>query len=216
MKTRPHLMQMLTPARLMIMLATSVLCSSLHAAELDLTVHNGKNIALKDVAFYLLPKNGKAPEGNLKANIDQVSREFVPYVSVVQTGTWVSFPNHDNIRHQVYSVSGGNSFELKLYSGVPAKPVQFAKAGIVDLGCNIHDWMLGHVVVVDSPWFAVSGADGTAHIVVPDGDYLLHVWHPDQRQELAAMPLSLNGSHKEEIKMDIKPRPVQQRGGDYP
>ena len=112
------------------------------------------------------------------AIIDQVNKQFTPLVSVIQVGTPVSFPNKDNIRHQVYSFSPAKTFELKLYSGVPSQPVVFDKPGLVVMGCNIHDRMLAYVQVVDTPWFAKTGADGAARIEgLPAGDYQVHVWH---------------------------------------
>jgi hypothetical protein len=102
--------------------------------------------------------------------MDQRDQQFAPHVLAVQRGTAVSFPNSDQIRHHVYSFSEPKRFELRLYSGVPADPVVFDRAGTVVLGCNIHDDMIGFVRVVDTPWFATSGEDGVARIEkVPAG-----------------------------------------------
>ena len=83
--------------------------------------------------------------------VDQIDKEFVPYVKPVRTGSFVQFPNKDHIRHHVYSFSAPSKFELPLYMGTPAQPVLFDKPGVVKLGCNIHDWMIGYVYVTDSP-----------------------------------------------------------------
>ena len=77
--------------------------------------------------------------------VDQIDRQFAPHVAIVRTGTMVRFPNHDNIRHHVYSFSKAKTFELPLYKGTPADPVKFDMPGIVTMACNIHDWMLGYV-----------------------------------------------------------------------
>ena len=122
--------------------------------------------------------SGKVPPRSSTALIDQVGREFVPLVSVVQTGALVSFPNKDNIRHQVYSFSPAKTFELRLYSGTQASPVVFDKPGLVTLGCNIHDNMIAYALVVDSPWFAKTDAAGKALLDgLPAGDYEIHAWH---------------------------------------
>ncbi|WP_133256731.1 methylamine utilization protein [Nitrincola tibetensis] len=116
---------------------------------------------------------------NATAQVAQIDRAFVPHVQVVQTHTSVSFPNHDDVRHHVYSFSEAKRFELPLYQGTEAAPVVFDQAGIVTLACNIHDQMLGFVYVTDSPWFAVTNASGQAMLRVPDAsDYRLRVWHP--------------------------------------
>lgn len=111
------------------------------------------------------------------AVIEQIGGEFNPRLLVVTTGTPVRFPNLDRIRHHVYSFSPAKVFELPLYSGEAHDPVVFDTPGVVTLGCNIHDWMLGHVVVLDTPHHAVSDASGMATIVVPPGRWQLRVWH---------------------------------------
>ena len=114
------------------------------------------------------------------AQVAQQGRMFVPQVTIVQTGTAVSFPNLDSVRHHVYSFSPIKPFELKLYSGTPSAPVVFDRAGTAVLGCNIHDRMSAWVVVVDTPHFAKTDAAGQARLDVPDGEHLLRAWHPMQ------------------------------------
>jgi plastocyanin len=117
--------------------------------------------------------------------IDQVNKRFVPRVSVVRTGTTITFPNSDRIRHQVYSFSPAKTFALKLYAGSPKTPVQFDQPGLVVLGCNIHDTMVAFVGVVDSPYFAKTSESGNATLNLPAGRYRLRAWHPNA---LAAIP----------------------------
>ena len=125
-------------------------------------------------------------------DVEQLDREFVPYVTVVQVGTTVTFPNRDPILHHVYSFSPAKTFEIKLYSGRSPTQVLFDRPGVVTLGCNIHDWMLGYVVVVPTPHFARTGADGVARLRdLPRGAFEVHAWHPQQRVEVAAQSLTL-------------------------
>lgn len=112
------------------------------------------------------------------AEVAQERRRFVPEVLVVTAGTQVQFPNHDTVRHHVYSFSPAKKFELKLYSGTPANPVLFDQPGVVVLGCNIHDQMVGWILVVETPYYAQADAAGAARIdKVPPGEYTLNVWH---------------------------------------
>jgi plastocyanin len=112
------------------------------------------------------------------AEMSQRQRQFRPYVLVVQTGTAVSFPNFDTVRHHVYSFSETKKFEIKLYAGTPARPEVFDKPGIATLGCNIHDRMSAHIVVVDTPIFASSDASGLVTLDLPAGEHVLRYWHP--------------------------------------
>ena len=145
------------------------------AAVVEVTVRAG-DAPLADAVVSL--HAGQAPASSAAAVMDQRDSAFVPGVLVVQAGTTVSFPNSDTVRHQVYSFSPAKRFELPLYSGKPAAPVVFATPGVVELGCNIHDWMLAYVVVVDTPYHVVTDARGQGRIEAPAGTYILRVWHP--------------------------------------
>ncbi len=111
--------------------------------------------------------------------VAQAGRQFVPAVTVVTVGSAVTFPNRDTVRHHVYSFSAVKKFEIKLYVGTPTAPVVFDQPGIAVLGCNIHDTMTAWIVVVDTPWHGLTGADGrVAWAQVPAGSYRLRTWHP--------------------------------------
>lgn len=115
------------------------------------------------------------------AVMDQVNKRFVPGLLTITRGDEVNFPNSDNIRHHVYSFSQPKPFELKLYSGQPEAPLLFDKPGIVVLGCNIHDSMVGYIYVAESEQVVMTNNKGLASIgsnLKYDG---LRVWHPEQR-----------------------------------
>jgi len=112
------------------------------------------------------------------ATLDQVDKTFVPGLLPIVVGTKVRFPNHDQIQHHVYSFSRTKTFELPLYKGEDAAPVLFDKVGVVKVGCNIHDWMSAIILVLPTPWFAKTGADGTFTIEnVPEGKQSVVAWH---------------------------------------
>jgi plastocyanin len=141
-----------------ILLGGAAACAS---SQVLVEVRNARGSPVPDVAVWAVPLDGKLPAGGTpRARIDQRARTFIPYVSVVQTGTAIEFPNNDTVRHHVYSFSPAKVFSLKLYLGTPAEPVVFDKPAEVVLGCNIHDHMLAYVYVVDTPHAGVSGADG--------------------------------------------------------
>lgn len=149
-------------------------------AEIAATVTDERGKPVSDAIVIAAPADGNArvaakPREEI---VDQVDKEFVPRVQAVLVGTPITFPNRDSVRHQVYSFSPAKRFELPLYSGVP-QAVVFDKPGVVVLGCNIHDWMVGYVYVSESPYFAKTGADGKAVITdLPPREYVVRVWHP--------------------------------------
>ena len=153
------------------------LCSlSTSAATLDVSLLDGQG---RPLANAVLTLRGDGPTAAVTSGVvDQRNKQFMPRVLAVRTGTSVTFPNSDNIRHHVYSFSPAKRFELRLYQGTPSEPVLFDKPGLVVLGCNIHDWMLGYVYVTDDPWFAVSDDDGHLRLELPAGTYQARLWHP--------------------------------------
>lgn len=151
-------------------------------------VLNNDNLPVSDAVIYLMPENGTAPAvpPNTHATMDQINKQYFPRVLSVQKGTFVDFPNMDNILHHVYSFSDAKQFELPLYKGTDSSPVLFDRVGQVVLGCNIHDWMIGYIYVLDTPWFGKSGDDGKARIIdVKPGKYSAHILHPDEKGKKA-------------------------------
>ena len=152
------------------------------------------------------------PKALKTAEIEQKDTKFFPLVSVVQVGTPIQFPNHDKVRHHVYSFSPAKTFELKLYSGAAASPVVFDKAGTVVLGCNIHDQMVAYVQVVNTPYFAKTDMAGRARLDgLAQGKYALKAWYftmaPDAVIE---QPLSYQGGElAAAVKLAVKAVPVQ-------
>ncbi|WP_235025190.1 methylamine utilization protein [Caballeronia terrestris] len=149
------------------------------ATSVRVQVVDQAGAAVSDAVVYAMPVSGKLPPAKpAGAIIDQVKRKFVPLVSVVQTGASVTFPNKDNIEHDVYSFSPPKRFELNLYHGIPASPIVFDKPGLVVMGCNIHDSMLAYLLIVDTPWFAKTDASGRASIDnLPADNYRVVAWH---------------------------------------
>ncbi len=125
--------------------------------------------------------------------MDQVNRAFQPEVLVVPTGASVKFPNSDSVSHQVYSFSPAKRFQLPLYRGKPYSPVNFDTPGIVTLGCNIHDNMIGWILITDADWFGRSDKDGNWRAAsLPAGDYELSIWHPRLREPAARLQSKLH------------------------
>lgn len=175
------------PAVLSKLVAAALLhaCTHAHGGTLELAVTDAGGASVTDAVVWAIGP-GSGPTRSARAAIEQISKTFVPGVTVVQTGTAVSFPNRDTVRHHVYSFSPAKVFETKLFVGDEVPPLVFDKPGVVVLGCNIHDTMVAQVVVVDTPWFAKSDAAGNARITLPAGKYQLHTWH--SRMKAAAAP----------------------------
>jgi len=162
-----------------VLLNVLVFAGDLMGGSLEVTVKDDKGRPVSDAVAYAAATGAANAAPRKQAVVDQRDKQFVPYVTPVQVGTAVIFPNSDNIRHHVYSFSSAKKFELPLYSGVPTQPVVFDKVGFVTLGCNIHDWMIAYVAVLPTPHFQATRQDGRAVLKdLPAGQYTVQVWHP--------------------------------------
>src|SRR5213595_1006280 len=163
------------------------------AGSIEVVVHDRNGSPVSDAVVFANSASGGGTPLRKQTVIDQRDKQFVPYVTALQVGTAVSFPNSDNIRHHVYSFSSAKKFELPLYSGVPAEPVVFDKVGFVTLGCNIHDWMIAYVAVLPTPFFQVTGNDGRAVLKdLPPGHYTVETWHPALKGQPEALAQNLD------------------------
>lgn len=150
--------------------------------------------ATKAAVFKVLDANGE-PVKNMVITIDntnasaglqatnaimvQRERKFDPHILVVQQGASVSFPNEDDIAHQVYSFSDAKAFQMRIYKDEEQAPVVFEKPGVIELGCNVHDWMLAYIYVADTPFFAITDDNGQATIDINvNEEQSVNIWHP--------------------------------------
>ncbi len=160
-------------------LATSVAAErTISGRVLD---QDGKPVA-QAVVFVQEALDAKAPAA--PAIMDQFNKAFEPEVLPIAVGTQVRFPNRDQIRHHVYSFSRAKRFELPLYKGEDAAPVLFDQAGVVKIGCNIHDWMSAVILVLPNQHYAVTDEEGRFTLPdLPAGAHTITAWHARSREK---------------------------------
>ncbi len=132
--------------------------------------------AAREAVVYL---EGSVPAPPLPhAVVDQRDKMFLPHVLVVTRGTTVRFPNDDTIFHNVFAYFQAKKFDLGMYPRGATKSITFDKTGLVVLLCNVHSDMSAYIMVVDTPYYAVTDAQGRFRMPnVPPGTYTLHGWH---------------------------------------
>jgi plastocyanin len=172
------------PVRATLVLGVAVLCLGRQAqgATLAITVHASDGHALQGAVVTVRPLDAPVRHvAPVRAIVDQVNRAFVPDLIVIPVGSTIEFPNSDSVSHQIYSFSSAKRFQLPLYRGKPYPPEHFDQAGVVTLGCNIHDEMLAYVLVTDASWYGRTDSAGSWTTEVPRGRYRVEIWHPRLR-----------------------------------
>jgi plastocyanin len=207
---------------------SSLAAGATFSGRVDLTGTKVKD--LSGVVVWLEPVGVTAGNTDTTENrhvaMTQKNKTFVPHILAVSAGTTVDFPNQDPIFHDAFSSFDGKVFDVGLYPPGTSRSVRFDRGGVVRVFCNIHPSMSAVIVVVKTPWFAVSAHDGSYQIDgVPEGDYTLRVYH--ERATPATLnaltrPLSIKQEHSSAPPIAISetgylPAPHKNKfGKDYP
>ena len=134
------------------------------------------------------------------------NKQFEPESLVIPLGSTISFPNQDEILHNVFSVTPQSAFDLGIYGEGATAEYTFKKTGLVLINCNVHQAMQANVLVVDTPYVASPGTDGHFELAnLPSGTGKLMVWHP--RATIQSQPVTIPQSGEVSLRLTLtKPR----------
>jgi plastocyanin len=155
------------------------------------------------------------------ARMKSEQKRFIPRVVIVRPNATVQFPNADSIYHNAFSVSGANRFDLGLYRSGASREKKFEEPGLVRVYCNIHPQMIGFVMVVDSGFAAVTGADGAFRFDgVPQGTLRVKAWHEEGGETQVPVTVGPGSDAPLTVRLDVtgfKPVPHKNKyGKEYP
>ncbi|MGN6364486.1 hypothetical protein [Asticcacaulis taihuensis] len=212
-------MKYVFPVLAVLLFASAAAATAATAADLAVTVNNASG---RPVAFAVVtwtPAGGAAIPAAEKGRafvMAQKNVQFSPYVLAVPAGATVAFPNMDRVNHHVYSFSPAQPFQFPLYGKGKSRTMKFDHPGTVALGCNIHDSMSAYIRVVDTPYYATTGADGRVTLSVPEGAGSLAVWHPNQEtpERQTAKNMTVGKANAVQT-FSIKVRQVAPTAGQY-
>ncbi len=170
------------------------------------TVRDERGNPLKDALVYWVhkePKEHTAPTRQ-KAVVVIAKSAFHPFVLPAPLGTSIRFTNRDKVLHHIYSISEAKAIDILLNKGASSAPVRLNKAGIVVLGCAIHDRMVGYLYAMEYKHFSLTGAEGTAELAgLPFRAVDIRLWHPSMT------------TSSEEITKRVSPSPDGRVGVDF-
>lgn len=194
-------------------IGSALLLTSAYGQSVQVTLVDAEGQPLENAVVELLipesQRNGYQQQTN--SLIDQRDKEFVPAISVVTAGSQVNFPNSDDILHHVYSFSSAKTFNIPLYGQGENDDYfeTFTESGIVEIGCNIHDWMLAYLYIAETKLVSLSDAAGIAVIEnAPTGAYSIRIWHPRAAasEEELTLPVVVEGGSVTELSMSLELR----------
>jgi plastocyanin len=195
------------------------LAAPLAAAPLAVRVVDASGHPVSDAVVTIYPAGPamRAPRPTGHYSVSQKNLQFHPFVTVVPVGADVSFPNLDPTKHHVYSFSPAKKFELKLFAKDQSRTVHFDKAGVVALGCNIHDQMSAFIVVTDSAWTARTNGQGIAAFAdAPNAAARIAVWHPYLRAPGGQVQQTMSaGQRSASFTVRLRPPPPAMTMQDY-
>lgn len=178
------------------------------AAEIQVNVVAEDGSPVPGVAVFIKQAGLTSADDRKPASaiMDQRELRFVPHILIVQKGALVEFPNSDVVAHHVYSFSRPNNFVLPLYKGTPPSPIDFATEGVVTVGCNIHDGMLGYIAVVDTHLFGKTDESGKLMLIVSDDatSYEINIWSPRIRDSKNPLVQTVSTFSSDGITFELK------------
>src|SRR3954452_23820080 len=205
--------------KILLALAVASVVSPLAAAPLSVRVVDASGHPVRDAVVTLYPSGNAArpARGTGHFVVAQQNLQFRPFLTVVPVGADVSFPNFDPTKHHVYSFSAAKKFELKLFAKDQSRTVHFDRAGVVALGCNIHDQMSAFIVVTDSAWTARTNAQGVAAFAdAPNAPARVAVWHPYLRAPGGEVEQELGAAQRSaSFQVRLRPPPPAMTMTDY-
>lgn len=176
-----------------------------HATTINVINQDGQPLA--DVVLEIPLHHSEENDLTTPLIMDQIDKSFAPNVLIAPKNSLVSFPNSDDIRHHVYSFSAAKTFELKLYAARPKNPIEFEQEGIVVLGCNIHDSMVGYIYVHDNTYTVKSNVTGKIEIdEIPALAKSFYLWHPNAMKGVEhreMLPIALLKAKNKEITLTL-------------
>jgi len=162
---------------------SSIISVNVFAAQVSVSVLSNTDQPLTDIVVYLLPlEQQELKKNNTPLVISQKDQAFTPYISVGQKGADIEFKNDDSITHHIYSITKGHKFNHVVKSGEHVMHKVAADSNDeseIIMGCNVHDWMGGVYLAVNTPYYTKTDNKGVAIIDVDVlGKYSLTAWHP--------------------------------------
>lgn len=159
---------------------------------MEFVVKDQQGKVLEDVVVEII---GQSQNNNQSAHsITQKNYQFSPNVLIAHVGDTVDFPNQDPVSHHVYSFSQTKFFELPLHgAGTTTNAISLDQAGIVELGCNIHDSMQGFIYVSQSDLVGETNRQGTLNLDTTASKANIRLWHPRMNAPEVQSNVQLNG-----------------------
>lgn len=203
---------------LLVLIATAF---PLQATEISVHLKDDKNKALSNIAVWVTPNNITSSTLTTPVTINQIGKAFDPYLNIMQVGQPLVFANNDDISHHIFSASRDKNFSFRLKKGESNSSVEFTKGVSIAMGCNVHDWMSGHLLVVETPYFAITDSSGKVTLNVKElGEAKVEIWHPQITDASETLKRSINITEisttlEFQLKKPMDKIPEQKSGDDF-
>lgn len=210
--------------KILILLLFIFTCIHCNASELQVSVIDNHNQPVEDIVVYVevsVPQASNEARVEQTLTISQENKAFEPYISVIQKNQQVEFVNKDDITHHIFNASREHGFSFRIRSGNKKNDLKFNQNGQISMGCNIHDWMSGYLLVVDTPYFAKTNQQGQVNLsLTGEGQATVYIWHPQLAEDNnnTHQPINLSQSNQKlvfNLKNQLDPIPSQESGDDF-
>ena len=187
----------------------SVLSSAAMAGTIKGNVKaRGLRVPQNVVVYITKVSDSKLDLSATRFTVNQKNLSFLPELLVIPVGAEVAFPNNDQVDHNVFSLSRTKPFNFGNYGPGVTKTITFAKPGIVELRCDMHAEMAGHILVLKNVYFGITDKKGNFVIQdrtyldkvgiknvkeLPPGKYTVRTWHKKLKSSKKNIIVPANG-----------------------
>ena len=191
------------------------------AGQLVVRISDTAGQAVGDAVVTVTGATSVPADAPVTRYVDQRGEAFVPYVQVAHPGDRVVFRDNDGTRHHVYSFSEAKAFGFLLRPGESSPPLTLDKAGLVAVGCNIHDHMVAYLLVSAARARVTPPQGRVTFGPLPPGRYSIEVWHPrlrpGQRPSGTSVAVGADGrTQQADVILSLIPDPRGSAGHEHP
>ena len=183
-------------------------CAKQHATPvLTENVATGAENALQFVVVYISAGDSQAEPSTQVARYDQKGCQYLPHVLPMQTGQVLQIYNDDQTSHNIHPLAKVNP-EWNKSQPAGSQPIdtKYEKPEFIPVKCNIHPWMHGYFVVLNTSHYAVTGQDGAFSLKgLPPGKYTVSAWQ--EQYGAQTQEVTITGAETKTVNFTFKALP---------
>jgi plastocyanin len=183
-------------------------CAKQHATPVTTeNVVTGPDNSLVNVVVYISAGDQGSSTPSQAVTYTQKGCQYLPHVLPMQVNQTLEIVNADQTSHNIHPLPKINSeWNKSQPPGTPPLTAKYDKPEFIPVKCNVHPWMHGYFVVLNTSHYAISGSDGGFSLKgLPPGKYTVTAWHEQYGSQ--SQEITVAGSESKTVNFTFKVLP---------